>query len=79
MKTGPLSLFRRALLKAPPVRPVEGRLAKQWIKARLRALYPELRNNPSALEEAYQALDLEPRAGKAPGDAHSYFDLRSPE
>jgi len=74
-----MSLFQRALKKAPPIHPVEQRLAKQWIKTRLLAIYPELRNNPNALETAYHALDLQPRAGTEPGDPHSYFDITLPE
>jgi hypothetical protein len=79
MRTGPLSLFRRALKKAPPVHPVEGGLAKQWIKRRLLKCFPHLRNQPEALEAAYQELDLEPRRGSQPGDPHTYFEMRRPE
>ena len=76
MKTGPLSLFQRALKKAPPVHPLDRRMAKEWVKRRLIVLYPELRNDARALEAAYQELDLEPRAGSKPGDPHSYFEVR---
>jgi len=79
MRTGPLSLFRRALKKAPPVSHIEGGMAKQWIKRRLRTLYPELSNHPHALESAYQELDLEPRRGKETGDPFSYFVLKQSE
>jgi hypothetical protein len=79
MKTGPLSLFKRALRKAPPVHPVDRQLAKRWIKTRLLALYPELRQSPEALEAAYQALDLQPHYGTRAGDAHTYYEVTLPE
>lgn len=44
-----------------PLREVERRLAKEHVKRRLAALYPELRGDPEALERAYHELDLEPR------------------
>lgn len=39
---------------------IERRLAKEYVKRRLAALYPELRTDPEALERAYRELDLEP-------------------
>lgn len=79
MRTGPRSLFLRALKKAPPVSRVEGGIAKQWIKRRLLKHFPELRNNPDALEKAYQELDLEPRRGLEDGDPFTYFEMKLPE
>jgi len=79
MRTGPRSLFLRALKKAPPISHVEGGMAKQWIKRRLLAHYPELRNHPDALEKAYQELDLEPRRGLEDGDPFTYFEMKLPE
>lgn len=79
MKTGLSSLFRRALKKAPPIHPLEGKMAKMWIKRRLMTLFPELRNNPAALEEAYQSLNLEPKRGVNPGDPLTYFEMSFPE
>ena len=55
-------LFKRVLTPAPPERPlhaIDRRLAKEWIKKRLAALFPELRGNPVALENAYRELGLE--------------------
>lgn len=55
-------LFTRVLLPQRPERPlhaVDRRVAKEWIKKRLVALYPELRGDPVALEAAYQELGLE--------------------
>lgn len=51
----------------PPVRPLERILARRWVKERLKRMYPELRADPRALEEAYQALSLEPRPGAGKG------------
>ena len=55
-------LFSRVLLPQRPERPlhaVDRRMAKEWIKKRLCALYPELRSDPEALEAAYHELGLE--------------------
>ena len=55
-------LFKRVLTPARPERPlhaIDRRMAKEWIKKRLAALFPELRGNPVALENAYRELGLE--------------------
>ena len=54
--------FKRVLLQEPPERPLHAldrRMAKEWIKKRLAALYPELKGDPVGLETAYQELGLE--------------------
>ncbi len=54
--------FKRVLLQESPERPLhelDRRLAKEWIKKRLVALYPELRGEPEKLEVAYRELGLE--------------------
>ena len=54
--------FTRVLLPTKPERPlhaIDRRMAKEWIKKRLVALYPELKGDPQALEVAYQELGLE--------------------
>ena len=54
--------FKKILLPSKPDRPLHAldqRMAKEWIKKRLAALFPELRGNPQALEDAYQELSLE--------------------
>ena len=53
----------------PPLRPVERMMAKRWVKERLKEMFPELRHNPRALEEAYQALTLEALPGAGKGGA----------
>ena len=55
-------LFTRVFVPQTPERPlhaIDRRMAKEWIKKRLVALYPELRGDPQALETAYQELGLE--------------------
>ena len=55
-------LFKRVLQPDRPEQPlhaIDRRLAKEWIKKRLAALFPELRGDPVALENAYRELGLE--------------------
>lgn len=55
-------LFTRVLMPQRPERPlhaIDRRMAKEWIKKRLAAIYPELRGDPDALETAYRELGLE--------------------
>lgn len=42
------------------------------------SVYPELRDNPKALEAAYRSLSLDPRLGTDEGDAAAYFELTLP-
>ena len=53
-------------------------MARRWIKQRLIAVFPELRNNPVALERAYQTLGLEARQGSAPDEAATVFEMSIP-
>ena len=84
--------FTRVLLPAKPERPLHAldrRMAKEYIKKRLAALYPELRGDPLALEAAYRELGLESTgtvqrvegpvatfAMRVPGDVSGGFDQR---
>ncbi len=78
MQTGLFSLIKRAFRSQPAIHPVEHGMARRWIKQRLVAVFPELRNNPAALERAYQTLGLEPRAGQGGDEAETVFELRAP-
>lgn len=78
MKTRIFSLIQRAFRSAPAVSPVENGMARRWIKQRLTAVFPELRNNPAALERAYRTLSLEPRPGHGADEAETVFELRVP-
>lgn len=61
-------MFLKSKLQGePPVHPVEGMMAKRWVKQRLKIMHPELRENPRALEKAYQSLSLEPHPGAGEG------------
>lgn len=69
--------FKRVLLPERPERPlhdIDRRLAKEWIKKRLAALFPELRGNPVALENAYRELGLESTGTvrRVDGDVQSF-------
>jgi len=66
-----------ALQSPPPLLPIERAMAKRWVKERLKRMYPDLRNDPRALEAAYRALSLEPRAGQGEG-GETLFDLTLP-
>lgn len=54
------TFFKRVLAPERPLHAVDRRLAKEWIKRRLASVFPELRGDPAALEQAYRELDLEP-------------------
>lgn len=76
--TSPLMQFiNNALRREPPVHPIDRGLARQYIKKRLAHIYPELRDDPEALERAYRTLSLEPRLGDE-GDAGVYFEMILP-
>ena len=55
--------------------PLERRMARHWIKRRLTLVFPELRDDPRAIEEAYQALSLEARVGSLPEDAETVYEI----
>ncbi len=67
MASAILEFFRSKFAAEPPLPPMERAMAKRWVKDRLKKMYPELKSNPRALEEAYQALSLEPRPGSGKG------------
>ncbi len=72
-------LIKRAFRQEPPLHPIDHQLAKRWIKQRLVAVFPELRNSPAALERAYQSLGLEPRPGQHEGEAETVFEMQLPD
>jgi hypothetical protein len=73
-----MQFFRKALGREPALHPIDQGLAKQWVKKRLAAIYPELKEDPKALEEAYRAISLEPRLGTEEGDQAAYFEMTLP-
>jgi hypothetical protein len=72
-----LEFLRRKLEGEPPLHPMDRRIAKRWVKERLKRLYPELRLDPKALEQAYQDLGIEPREGSGKGGA-TVFEITLP-
>ncbi len=71
-------LIRRAFRHEAPLHPIERQMARKWIKQRLVVVFPELRDNPAALERAYRSLGLEPRAGQELGEADTVFEVQLP-
>ncbi len=69
--------LRSKLQGEPPLNPLDRRMAKRWVKERLKRLYPELRLDPAALEKAYQELGIEPREGAGKGGA-TVFEVTLP-
>jgi hypothetical protein len=67
MSSGIVEFFKRHLGAEKPLHPIDRRAAKHWVKQRLVHIFPELRGNPEALEQAYQELDMEPRPGLGKG------------
>jgi hypothetical protein len=78
MKTAFVQFLKRAFRTEPKLHPVESGMARRWIKQRLLVVFPELRNNPAALEQAYQTLNLEPRLGTEEGENGAVFHLTIP-
>src|SRR3954451_652202 len=70
-------LIRRAFRHETTLHPVDRQMAKHWIKQRLAVVFPELRNNPSALEQAYRSLSLEAHPG-GPGENETVFQMTLP-
>ena len=68
---------RSRLQGEPPMHPMDRKIAKRWVKERLKRIYPELRLDPKALEQAYQDLGVEPRPGTGKGGA-TVFEIILP-
>ena len=73
-----IQFIKRAFTREPELHPVERGMARRWIKQRLVTVFPELRNNPAALERAYQTLGLEPRAGAGPDEPETVYQMSIP-
>ena len=72
-----LEFLRSRLQGEPPLHPMDRRIAKRWVKERLKRLYPDLRLDPKALEQAYQDLGIEPHEGSGKGGA-TVFEINLP-
>jgi hypothetical protein len=64
--------FRKRFAGEPTLRPQERRAARYWVRVRLQRLFPELKDDPDALDALYETLDLEPRPGLGKGGAVMY-------
>jgi len=73
-----MDFFRKALGREPALHPLDQRMARQWVKRRLASTYPELRDNPAALEAAYRSFSLEPGLGTEEGSRGAYFEMTLP-
>lgn len=71
--------FFRQVFDLEPVHPLDRGIAKKYIKQRLLVLYPHLQGNPSALEDAYRSLNMEPRRGIGKDEAPTVFEMTLPE
>jgi hypothetical protein len=78
MKSSLFQKIKNAFAREQKLHPLDHRQAKRWIKQRLIVVFPELRNNPGALEAAYQALGLSPKPGTEEGDADTVFEVSLP-
>jgi len=75
---GLIQIITRRFRKEAPLHPIDQQLAKRWIKQRLASVFPNLRGNPTALEQAYRDLSLEPRPGVEEGEADTVFEMKAP-
>jgi hypothetical protein len=78
MKSGLLQFIKRAFSREPELHPVERGMARRWIKQRLVTVFPELRNNPVALERAYRSLGIEAQSGDETGGTEMVFQMSIP-
>lgn len=69
--------LRSKLNGEPALNPLDRRIAKRWVKERLKRLYPELRLDPKALEKAYADLGIQPHEGSGKGGA-TVFEITLP-
>lgn len=67
MTGGIVEFFKKRLKNEAPLHRVDRQAAKYWVKKRLVHIFPELRDDPEALEKAYRELTLEPRFGAGEG------------
>ena len=58
--------------------PLENKMAKRWVKERLKRIFPELQGEPEALERAYNELGIESRPGAGKGGGVVY-EIALPE
>ncbi len=67
--TAIIEFFKQQLQGEKPLHPIDRAAAKFYVKQRLAHIFPELRGNPEALEQAYRDLDLRAHPGTGEGGA----------
>ncbi len=72
MKLSFLDFLKQGLQGEESIHPLEQQMAKRWVKQRLQRLFPELRDDPVALERAYQELGIEQHEGSGKGGTTVY-------
>jgi len=72
MSSGFLDFVWNSLRGEAPTHPLDQRIAKRWVKERIKRLFPQFRNDPEALDRAYQELGLEAHDGAGKGGATVY-------
>lgn len=77
MSKGWLHFLRGAF--EPPLHPLDHGMIRKYVKQRLSVVYPELRTDTQALENAYHTLSLEPRPGIGKDEAPTVFELVLPD
>ncbi len=58
--------------------PLDHRMAKEWVKRRLKKIYPELAQDPQKLEAAYRSLNLTGRPGQTEEEPETVFEMSLP-
>jgi hypothetical protein len=76
--SGLIQIITRRFRKEASLHPIDQQLAKRWVKQRLATVFPHLRGNAAALEQAYRDLSLDPRPGTEEEEADTVFEMRAP-
>lgn len=77
MRSSLVNFIRKRFQPEEPLHPIDRQAAKYWVKRRLAHIFPELKDDPAALEQAYRELSLEPHAGSGEGGA-TLFEMHLP-
>lgn len=78
MNKGFFQLVKKAFGIEQRLTPLDNKIARHWTKQRLLVVFPELRNNPAALDRAYHSLSLTARDGAEEGETGTIFEVSAP-